>query len=75
MDAHEENIASQIGDEPNLEEKVYPFNFTYGDLKKQAELEATTAWQSGKYTIHDNPFNEGSPSNKWWNDKYVELDA
>lgn len=61
---------------PDLNAIVDPkYKFTYGDLKKQAQTEARAAWESGRYSLNDNPFIEGSWSHKWWHDEYAECDA
>ncbi len=62
--------------EPDLSAIVDPrYKFTFGDLKKQAEAEARAAWESGQYSLSDNPFTEGSRSHRWWHDEYARCDA
>ena len=73
---HLPNVVDDIRAEPDLNAIVNPeYKFTYGDLKKQAQTEAQTAWECGRYSLSDNPFIEGSWSHKWWHDEYARCDV
>jgi hypothetical protein len=62
------------GIEPDLDSRVEPsYGITWGMRKKSCESEARLAFGARRYTVKNNPFKEGTWSNKWWHDEFVFL--
>lgn len=65
-----------LGVEPDMDSQIgVGYSATWAMKKASCIYEARIMWETGRYSLEDNPFNNETWPHKWWADEYNACDA